>query len=107
MVLMNYVILEPGVAARLHFTSHVIERRTVTDPQTLTPSSRNVLVFDVDRLNGREVAAKYSIMAETHAGQLEAYLKGELYRSYDFIITKRGEGFRTKWTVEAIPLSPR
>jgi len=107
MVLQNYVILETGVPARVHFASHVIERRTITDPRTLQPATRNVLVFDVDRLNGKEVMAKYSVMAEKHAAQFEAYLAGELYRGYDFIITKRGEGFRTVWTVEAIPLASR
>jgi len=104
MVLQNYVILDTGIPARVHFTDHVIEKRTVTDPRLGTPTTRNVLVFDVDRLNGKEVTAKYSIMAEKHAGQFEAYLSGQLYRGYDFIITKRGEGFRTNWTVEAIPI---
>jgi len=68
MVLENYVMLETGVPARLHFSDHVIQRRTVTDPITGGPTIRNVLVFDVDLLNGRDAAAKYSIMAEKHAG---------------------------------------
>jgi len=105
MVLENYVILETGVPARLHFTDHVIMRRTTTDPLTGEPTTRNVLVFEVDRLNGREVFAKYSIMAEKHAGQFKPYLDDKSYRDYDIIITKIGEGFRTSWSVQFIPRS--
>lgn len=103
MVLENYVLLETGVPARVHFTDHAIQRRTVTDPMTGEPTTRNVLVFDVAQLNGREVFAKYSIMAEKHAGQFSAYLKDKSYRDYDFIITKSGEGFRTSWSLQVVP----
>jgi len=103
MVLENYVILETGVPARLHFTDHVIQRRTVTDPLTGEPATRNVLVFDVDRVGVREVAAKYSIMAEKHVGQFAPYLPEKSYRDYDFVITRTGEGFRTSWSLQVIP----
>lgn len=105
MVLENYVILEEGIPARLHFTDHVIQKRTITDPLTGEPATRNVLVFEVDRLNGREVFAKYSIMAEKHAGQFKPYLDKKAYRGYDFGITRTGEGFRTSWSVQVIPKS--
>lgn len=103
MVLENYVLLETGVPARVHFIDHVIQRRTVTDPITGGPATRNVLVFDVDLLNGREVAAKYSIMAEKHAGQFSAYLADKSYRDFDFLITRTGEGFRTSWSLQVLP----
>ena len=103
MVLENYVMLETGVPARVHFTDHVIQARTVTDPITGGPTTRNVLVFDVDELNGRKVAAKYSIMAEKHAGQFSAYLADKSYRDYDVVITRSGEGFRTSWSVQFLP----
>jgi len=103
MVLENYVMLKTGVPARLHFTDHTIQKRTVTDPLTGKPATRNVLVLEVDRLDGREVAAKYSIMAETHANQLAPYLPGKEYRGYDFTITRTGEGFLSRWTVGVIP----
>jgi len=103
MVLENYVMLETGIPARVHFTDHVIQKRTVTDPITGGSTTRNVLVFEVDELNGRQVAAKYSIMAEKHAGQFKPYLEGNEYRGYDFTITKTGEGFRTNWTLQVIP----
>ncbi len=104
MVLQNYVMLDTGVPARLHFSDHVIERRTITDPLTGQPASRNVLVLEVDKLNGREVAAKYSIMAEKHASQFAPYLTDKSYRVYEFVITRNGEGFRTTWSVQVIPI---
>ena len=103
MVLENYVMLETGVPTRVHFTAHDIQRRTVTDPITGGPTTRNVLVFEVDELNGKPVFAKYSIMAEKHAGQFSAYLTDKSYRNYDVQITRTGEGFRTSWTVLFLP----
>jgi hypothetical protein len=103
-VLENYVILETGVPTRLHFTDHRIERRTITDPMTGQPGSRNVLVFEVDRMDGRPVAAKYSIMAEKHAAQFEPYLKDKKYTSYEFTIVRSGEGFRTSYSVTPTPI---
>ena len=103
MVLENYVILKTGVPARLHFTDHYIETRTVTDRTTGSPTSRRVLVFQVDSLDGRPVAAKYSTMAEKHAAQFQAYLADKSYRDYDFIITKTGEAYLTQWSVMALP----
>ncbi len=105
MPLGNIVMLKSGIPERMHFASHIIEKRTITDPRTGNPALRNVLVFDVDRYNGQPSTAKFSTMAEKLYGKLEAYLSGQLYRGYEFIITQRGEGFRTDWTVEAIPLA--
>ena len=103
MVLQNYIILNTGVPARLHFASHQIQRRTITDPLTGTPTGRNVLIFDCDQLNGQPVMAQYSIMAEKHANQFSAYLADNKYRDYDFVITRNGEGFRTTFNLQVIP----
>ncbi len=103
MVLENYVILESGIPARVHFTDHTIQKRTITDPQTGQPATRQVLVLEVDKFNGREVAAKYSTMSQKHADQFSAYLADKSYRDYDFVITKTGEGFRTVYSVQVIP----
>lgn len=107
MVLQNIVTLTQSVPARMHFTDHAIENRTITDPVTLRPSPRQVLVFEVDRLNGQVVTAKFSTMAATLADQFAAYLPDKLYRGYEFLITVRGTGFQTKYTVEKIPISGR
>ena len=104
-VLENYVLLETGIPTRLHFTDHTIQRRTITDPLTGQPGSRNVLVFDVDRMDGRSVVAKYSMMSEKHAMQFEPYLKDKRYRDYEFTITRTGEGFRTVYSVAVVPIS--
>jgi hypothetical protein len=106
MVLQNYVMLQQGVPARLHFYDHAVEVRTITDPGTGRPANRNVLVFEVDNLNGNPVSSKFSTMSEKLAGQFAAYLPDKGYRTYDFIITMRGSGFQTAYTVQAIPRSP-
>jgi len=103
MVLQNYVILEPGVPARLHFTDHRIMTKTITDPITGEGVIRRTLVFDVDELNGEKVAAQYSIMSEKHASQFEPYLEDKSYRDYDFVITVQGEGFQRSWSVQVLP----
>lgn len=103
-VLENYVLLETGVPTRLHFTDHRIERRTIADPLTAEPATRRVLVFDVDRMDGRPVVARYSIMAEKHASQFEPYLEGKTYRDYEFTITRSGEGFLTSYSVAPTPI---
>lgn len=107
MVLQNYVILTPGVPARVHFTSHDLVPKTITDPQTMRPKSITTLVFQADELNGAAVAAQYSITSQKHAADFAPFLPGEKYRDYDFIITLTGEGFRREYQVQAIPRSPR
>lgn len=107
MVLQNYVILEDGKPARLHFTDHTVEVRTITDSVSRQPEPRNTLVFKVDRLDGRAVAAKFSTMAEKLAAQFEPYLKDKVYRNYEIIITQNGEGFQRRWSVQFIPFAGR
>jgi hypothetical protein len=104
MVLENYVILKNDTPSRLHFYDHSFQRRTITDSSTGLPSLRNVLVFEVDRLDFRPVVAKLSIMAEKFAGQFEPYLEGKAYRDYEFIVTQRGDGYLRSWTVQVVPL---
>lgn len=104
MVLQNYVILTPGIPAKLHFDNHRIERRTITDSGTGQPATRQVLVFDVDRLNDTPVVAQYSTMAEKHAAQFSPYLTDKSYRNFNFTITVNGEGFRRSWSVQVTPI---
>jgi len=106
-VLVNHVILDNDVPARLHFTDHRIEKRTITEPTTGGSAIRNVLVLYVDRLDGRPVTAEFSTMAEKLASQFEPYLKDKSYRNYEVIITQRGEGFQRKWSVQFIPFVTR
>ena len=104
-VLENYVMLETGIPTRLHFTDHRLERRTITDPGTGQPGSRNVLIFDVDRMDGRAVGAKYSIMSEKHAEQFRPFLADKRYTRCEYTIVRSGEGFRTTYSVTPTPLA--
>ena len=104
-VLQNYVELDEGVPARLHFRDHNLVRKTITDPVTLQPASRNTLVMEVDTLDGRPVESKFSVMAEKLASQIEPYLADKSYVNHDFTITTIGSGFRRNWTVLVTPRS--
>jgi hypothetical protein len=104
MVLENYVILQDGVPARLHFYDHSFQKRPITDNVSGLPATRNVLVLEVDFVNFRPVTAKLSTMAEKLAAQFAPYLEGNAYRNYDFVVTQTGEGFRRSWSVQVIPL---
>lgn len=103
-ILQNIVLLEPGIPTRLHFIDHHIERRTITDPVTGQPGSRNVLVFDVDRMDGQAVISKFSTMSEKLAAKFEPYLKDKSYTRFEFTIVQNGEGFRTTYSVTPTPL---
>jgi len=94
MVLQNYIILEEGIPAALHFTDHVITAREITDPVTQETKTVNALVFSVDELNGRPVSAHYSTVSEKHALTFQPYLDGKKYARYTFVITQMGKGFR-------------
>jgi len=103
MVLQNYVVLQTGRPSRLHFASHDLMPRTIADSVTLRPKSVNTLVFQVDELDGRPVSSQYSVLSEKHARDFAPYLVGERYRSYDFIVTVQGEGFRREYQVQVLP----
>lgn len=105
MPLGNIVILDTGKPERMHFSDHIIEKRDITDPLTGRPAIRNVLVFDVDELNGMPVAAKFSTMAEKLYSTLEPYLVNKAYLNYDMVITRMGTGFRTTYVVNPLPRS--
>ena len=107
MVLQNYVILQPGVPARLHFTSHQVRVKTITDPQTGRAKQVQALELTVDELNGRGVVSTYSTLSQKHAQDFAPYLPGEKYRDYDFIITLTGEGDRREYQLQPVPRSPR
>lgn len=103
MVLQNYIILEEGIPAALHFTDHAITAREITDPVTQETKIVNALVFTVDELNGRPVSAHYSTVSEKHALTFQPYLAGKKYTGYTFVITQVGKGFRRDYQVQVIP----
>lgn len=96
MVMQNYVVLSPGVPARLHFADHDLVRKTLNDPATGRPKELTSLVFQVDQINGQPAAGQYSIVSQKHSNDFGPYLEGKRYRDYDFTITALGSG----WTRE-------
>lgn len=107
MVLQNYVLLTPGVPARVHFLSHQVIVKTISDPVTGRDKRVQALQFEVDELNGRPVVSSYSTVSQKHAQDFAPFLVGEKYRDYDFVITMSGEGFRREYQVQPVPRSPR
>ena len=105
MVLKNYVELQDGVPARMHFINHAIVTKEVTDPLTGLPSDKRSLVLSVDRLNGEVVLTTFSTLADTLAVQLMPYTEGRRYIGLEFTITKHGHGFRTRYSVEVKPFA--
>lgn len=101
MVLQNYVILQPGVPARVHFTDHRIINKTVTDPVSQKAKPLQALEFDVDELDGRPVAAVYSTVSQKHANDFAPYLPQQRYRAYDFVLTMTGSGYLREYQVQA------
>ena len=103
MVLRNYVELEEGIPTRMHFVSHTIQVRDITDPLTGLPGVRRALVFVIDELNGSPVTANFSTLSEKLAEEFAPYLPGERYKNYDIQITKVGRGFQTRYQVLFLP----
>ncbi len=102
MVLENIIRLVDGVPVKVHLADHNIEKRTITEPVTGNPAIRNVLVFEVDRFNDREVSARLSTMADGLAEKFTPYLPDKSYRNYNWIIIQSGEGFRRRWEVKRL-----
>ena len=103
MVLRNYVTLEEGKAAVMHFRDHYLEDRNIVDPSTRREKGARALVFEVDRLGGESVSAQFSTLSEKLAQTLEPYLEEKTYINYTFIITRRGRGYATEYEVQVTP----
>lgn len=100
MVLMNYIALVAGVPTRMHFTDDYIIDRTIADRESGGEKRIKSLVFQVDELNGEDVARTFSVLSQKLAAHFEPYLKGKRYLVYDFIITQIGDGFLKDWNVQ-------
>jgi hypothetical protein len=102
----NVVQLREGVPKRLHFTDHAIADVEIQDPLLQRPKMVTRLTFTVDEEDGSPVAKTFSVLSERLAGDLGPYLPERAYRSLEFVITRRGTGFATSYTVLRIPRSP-
>jgi len=102
-VLGNFVRLEPGVPKRMHFMRHEFVDKVIRDPLTGVAKTVRVLQFYVDYEDGQKVAKVFSVTSEKLAASLSPYLADNRYTRLEFIITKRGEGFLTDYSVEVRP----
>lgn len=102
-VLDNVVQLREGAPKRLHFTDHGIGDVEIQDPVMRVAKMVTRLTFTVDEEDGSPVAKTFSVLSERLAGDLAPYLPERAYRSLEFVITRRGTGFATSYTVLRIP----
>lgn len=103
MVLQNYVLLQPGVPTRLHFSQVARKLKTIGDPDTGRPKQLQSLEFTVDEMNGQAVVSAYSVVSQKHSADFAPFLPGDKFLQYDFIITMTGEGFLRQYQVQTIP----
>lgn len=102
MVLENYIVLEPDKPVRFHFYDHAIVEKRITDPDTGASKVVRSLEMQADRVGGREITAKLSILSEKLARMLQPYFEGKAYKQYDFVITKVGHGYISDFKVEVV-----
>jgi hypothetical protein len=104
-VLGNFIKLEVGKPKRLHFTRHEFVDKVIRDPLTGSAKTVRVLQFYVDYEDGQKVAKVFSVTSEKLAAALSPYLEGQRYTRLEFVITKKGEGFLTDYSVEVRPFA--
>jgi len=104
-MLMNYIPLVTDTPARMHFTDHYYVEREIWDKDLGKMKWVRSLVMWCDELDRAPVARSLSVLAKRLAALFEPYLAENRYREFDFVVTKRGEGFATNYSLEAIPRS--
>lgn len=102
-MLMNYIELEKDVPARLHFTDHYTVTREIWDKNLNRFKEITSLVFWCDELNGEPAARTFSVISESLATMLRPSLPNHEYINFDYVITKRGEDFSTRYEVQKVP----
>ncbi|MCI0437596.1 MAG: hypothetical protein L0177_00505, partial [Chloroflexi bacterium] len=88
MVLRNFVVLETDQPAVMHFARGEVVERDITDPLTRQPKRVRVLEFLVDRLNGVQTEAVFSVTSEKLAQALFPFVESGQLSATNFIITK-------------------
>lgn len=102
MVLSNWVGLTAGVPCRFHFTDHYYMEREIMDKELGRPRTIASHVFYVNEVDGEPASRTFSILSQKLWAHLEPYIKDNVYRGYDFIITEMGSGFYKDWNVQVI-----
>ena len=101
-LLMNYIALLPGVPTKMHFTDDYMIERQIAIKGTDKTKRLTSLTFQVDELNGEDVARTFSILSQKLAAHFEPFLKGQKYLKYDFILTQMGDGDLKDWGFQTI-----
>ena len=102
-MLMNYVELIPNKPVKLHFSDKYIVTREIQDKDRGGLKPVESLTFWVDQVDGNPAAKTFSVLSVKLARLLEPYLSEGAFKSYDFVITKMGEGYATDFKVEVLP----
>ena len=102
-VLGNFVSFEEGVPRRFHFAGHTMVDKVIRDPVLGIDKQLTTLNLIVDELDGERVTQVLSVTSENLAAQLQPWTSGQRYLTNDFVITKRGAGFQTRYSVEVAP----
>jgi hypothetical protein len=103
----NYVSLYPDIPCRMHFTDRYFVDRDIRDGESGRLKTLKTLVMWTDEVNSLPSAKTFSVLSQQLTALLEPYLIDHAYRNWDFIITKNGSGFATKFKLEAIPRQQR
>ena len=103
MVLRNYIELEEGRPARLHFTDGQVVEKTITDPALGREKVVRTLVLTADELNGGPTSGLLSVTSEKLAVLLWPYVERGTLANYTFVILAEGRGFQRSYSVEPLP----
>lgn len=103
MTLQNYVKLEAGVPATMHFTDHAEDSNEIRDPKTGLVKTLRTLVFVVDQLNGVQVGSTFSVSSDKLYSHLLPHLADKRYRGLLFNITRQGREYLTEFQVRVSP----
>lgn len=102
-MLMNYIELPQDTPVRMHFTDHYDMGREIWDNDLGRMKRVQSLVFWCDELDGRPEARTFSILSRDLTARFEPFLKDNAYRMKDFVVTKTGTKFLTKYQVQVLP----
>ncbi len=103
MVLRNFITLENGVPAVMHFTDHTLENRDIVDPLTGAEKRVQVLAFRVDSLNFATVDAEFSVTSQKLSQALLPFTEGKRYLNLNITLVKSGTGFLTEYELQVSP----
>lgn len=102
-LLENFITFQDGVPRRFHATDHAVVEREIVDPLLgMTKRVRSLMLF-FDEVDGEKRPAALSIISDDFANQLAPMLATKSYKDSTLVITKRGTGFLTRYSVERLP----